>query len=69
MTPPIIPGVPLRFQMVIEGEVAGLNESQLAGRLIASISWNAWLAQYMRPMKVEIAPAPLPGPQLVKPGG
>lgn len=69
MTPPIIPGVPLQFRVTLTGEVAGLTEQQLATRVMASISWNAWLGQYLRPMLVEIDPALLPGPHLVKPGG
>lgn len=69
--PGVIPGVPLRFTLTITGEVAGLDENTLAARLVSSISWNAWLSQYMLPMQVEIGPAPLSpgGPQLVKPGG
>lgn len=66
----VIPGVPMRFQVVISGEAAGIPEAQLAHMLVASISWNAWLSQYLLPMRVEINPVPPPpeGLKLVDPG-
>lgn len=70
MASPIIPGVPLRFRVVIQGEVGGMSEQQVARMLMGSITWSMGLSQYLAPAQVEIYPPDVPGgPQLVKPGG
>lgn len=65
MSAPLITGVPLKYRVVIEGEISGpgLNEGHVHGLIQSGLSFCARLASCNRSMEVHVAP---PGAELPK---